>query len=104
MTARLTPARLKGLRVLALDGKARYSNQSTSQDHRGHRCVYWQTADWLIATGLAEQSPHSADIAITQLGRSELARAATEQATKKALAHRGSQAERDAAEQLDRLP
>lgn len=54
----LTPARRRALAVLTAaehDGTTvRYSNL-TSQPGVKHPSVYWQTCDWLVAEGLAEE-------------------------------------------------
>lgn len=69
----LTPARMRGLRLLA-EGPARYSNMT---DELGS-LIYWQTADWLIGQGYATRRPFESgssvlDVVITPAGVALLA-------------------------------
>lgn len=56
MSARLTPARLRALLVLAAhDGTARESNSTSIESG----LIYWQSLDWLLSEGYAEAVPAS---------------------------------------------
>lgn len=73
MTTRaLTPARKRALEVMAQAETNGYlvhvSNVTTTLNRRPR--VYWQTADWLIASGFAELlGGGGADIRLTDAGR-----------------------------------
>lgn len=60
----LTSARAKALFVLT-EGPARRSSYATS--YAG--TVYWQSADWLAANGLATIAAYGRQVTITELGR-----------------------------------
>jgi hypothetical protein len=64
---KLTPARRRGLAVLlhaeGAGWTVRYSNVTSG------RTLYWQTADWLIAEGLATRVPGSDPVRLTDEGR-----------------------------------
>jgi len=66
-TVKLTPARRRALNVLAAghrDGRAlRVSNETNDA------CVYWQSADWLVANGLAVITDAGQRIQLTDAGR-----------------------------------
>lgn len=70
MTVRpkLTPARRRGLQVLAHSGNARISNATS------HQTVYWQTARWLLHEGLAVEryGPGTEWLVITGRGACKL--------------------------------
>jgi hypothetical protein len=71
---KLTAPRRVALWVLA-EGPARYSNATTRDPD--NRTVYWQSADWLIANGLATMhSPTGTHdhqvVTITDAGREAL--------------------------------
>lgn len=54
MAVKLTPARRRGLEVLAAHGgRARRSN-FTGEPAAVEGYVYWQTVDWLLAQGFVE--------------------------------------------------
>ena len=60
-----TPARARGFKVLVDHGEARYSN--TTNAATGD--VYWQTANWLVESGLAYYPSGSSVLHLTQAGR-----------------------------------
>ena len=60
----LTSARAKALLVLT-EGPGRRSSYATSYSG----VVYWQSADWLAAHGLATITSYGREVAITDLGR-----------------------------------
>lgn len=71
MTAKLTPARRRGLAVLAAahPGCTRESNVTSMAAHY----VYWQTAKWLVDEGLVYYPSGSHTLMLTAAGV-ELAR------------------------------
>lgn len=60
----LTPPRRRALVVLAKVGRARISNATSA----ARRTVYWQTAQWLVRNGLAEDRWRPV-ITLTPVGR-----------------------------------
>lgn len=69
--AKLTPARLRALEVLAAQEAkgpgvyARYSNET----NLAAGTVYWQSADWLLKNELAVYPSNSPYLALTEAGR-----------------------------------
>lgn len=68
ITKPLTKARLGALTVLN-GGPARYSNDTVITPDS--RCIYWQSADWLIEHGYAERATGNT-VAITAAGTERL--------------------------------
>jgi hypothetical protein len=87
MSNTLTKARQTGLEVLAINGRAHRSNQTSDLERlerdlgerihedaplAGIPLVYWQTADWLVAKGFAQRAGWNGStelITITDKGR-----------------------------------
>lgn len=64
---RLTPARVRGLQVLAAQDPDSARESNTTDLARG--LIYWQTVRWLIAEGLAYYPTGSTLVDFTAAGR-----------------------------------
>lgn len=68
---KLTPARRRALEVVANPGPLRAALVSNVTD-RAKGFVYWQSADWLVAEGLAEWTAPRLRLRPTERGRAAL--------------------------------